>query len=171
MLRSDLTARPRAPQRPGQADRGGRLVEMPTRAGELVVDPFLRPGTTGLACLATRRQSLGADVDRRAASTAGERLGVDNGVLTYIDKPGHAIGCLGFHAQPKMSGAAVLTICAAAGIDPKSGTSWEVKISDTEFAGVVTAPVVEAPATPPAPPAAPAAAPAKRAAKKVAATA
>ena len=51
-----------------------RLVEMATEPGELVVDPFLGSGTTGLACLATGRRFLGADVDPGAVSLALERL-------------------------------------------------------------------------------------------------
>lgn len=51
-----------------------RLVEMATRQGELVVDPFLGSGTTGLACLATGRRFLGADVDPGAVSLALERF-------------------------------------------------------------------------------------------------
>jgi site-specific DNA-methyltransferase (adenine-specific) len=51
-----------------------RLVEMAARPGELVVDPFLGSGTTGLACVATRRQFLGCDRDVGAVSLAFERL-------------------------------------------------------------------------------------------------
>ena len=50
------------------------LVEQSTRPGELVVDPFAGSGTTGLACLATGRRFLGADVDPGAVSLAVERL-------------------------------------------------------------------------------------------------
>jgi ParB-like chromosome segregation protein Spo0J len=52
-----------------------RLVEQVTRRGELVVDPFAGSGTTGLACLATGRRFLGADIDAGAVSLATERLG------------------------------------------------------------------------------------------------
>ncbi len=52
-----------------------RLLEMASTPGELVVDPFLGSGTTGLACLATGRRFLGADVDPGAVSLATERLG------------------------------------------------------------------------------------------------
>ena len=58
-----------------------RLVEMVTLTGELVVDPFLGSGTTGVACLATRRCFVGADVDPGATSLALRRLRApeDNG--------------------------------------------------------------------------------------------
>lgn len=52
-----------------------RLVEMAARPGELVLDPFLGSGTTGLACIATGRRFLGCDVDPGAVSLALERIG------------------------------------------------------------------------------------------------
>ncbi len=51
-----------------------RLVEMAAKLGELVVDPFLGSGTTALACLATGRRFLGADIDPGAVSLARERI-------------------------------------------------------------------------------------------------
>jgi hypothetical protein len=49
-----------------------RLVEMATRSGEMVLDPFLGSGTTGLVGL--RRRFLGCDIDPGAVSLALERL-------------------------------------------------------------------------------------------------
>lgn len=51
-----------------------RLVEMASKPGELVVDPFTGSGTTALACLATGRRFVGADVDPGAVSLALERI-------------------------------------------------------------------------------------------------
>jgi ParB-like chromosome segregation protein Spo0J len=51
-----------------------RLVEMVTLRGELVVDPLLGSGTTGLACLAKERVFVGVDLDEGAASLAAGRL-------------------------------------------------------------------------------------------------
>lgn len=51
-----------------------RLVEMAPQPGEFVIDPFLGPGTTALACLATGRRFLGCDVDPGAISLALERI-------------------------------------------------------------------------------------------------
>jgi hypothetical protein len=51
-----------------------RLVEMVTQQGELVVDPFLGSGTTGVACSAATRRFVGADLDSGAVSLACERL-------------------------------------------------------------------------------------------------
>ncbi len=51
-----------------------RLLEMVSKPGELVVDPFTGSGTTGLACIATARQFLGSDIDPGAVSLTVERL-------------------------------------------------------------------------------------------------
>ena len=51
-----------------------RLVEMATNPWELVVDPFLGPGTTGLACILTERQFIGSDIDAGAATLSFPRL-------------------------------------------------------------------------------------------------
>jgi site-specific DNA-methyltransferase (adenine-specific) len=47
---------------------------MVSKPGELVVDPFTGSGTTGVACMATGRRFLGADVDPGAVALAIERL-------------------------------------------------------------------------------------------------
>ncbi len=51
-----------------------RIVEMAARPGELVVDPFLGSGTTAIACLASGRRFIGADLDPGAVSLALERI-------------------------------------------------------------------------------------------------
>ncbi len=51
-----------------------RLLEMVSKPGELVVDPFVGSGTTGVACMATGRRFLGADVDPGAVALAIQRL-------------------------------------------------------------------------------------------------
>ncbi|MGD0441822.1 MAG: DNA methyltransferase [Acidimicrobiales bacterium] len=51
-----------------------RLVEMTTKPGELVVDPFLGSGTTAKACTTTGRRLIGVDVDPGATALAHERL-------------------------------------------------------------------------------------------------
>lgn len=53
-----------------------RWVEQVTEPGELVVDPFVGSGTTGLACLATGRRFLGCDIDAASVSLTIERLRV-----------------------------------------------------------------------------------------------
>lgn len=45
-----------------------------TKPGELVIDPFVGGGTTGLACLTTGRRFLGCDLDPGAVSLTTERL-------------------------------------------------------------------------------------------------
>jgi hypothetical protein len=51
-----------------------RWVEQVSKPGELVVDPFVGGGTTGLACLATGRHFVGCDLDAGAVSLSIERL-------------------------------------------------------------------------------------------------
>lgn len=51
-----------------------RWVEQVSAPGELVLDPFVGGGTTGLACLATGRRFLGCDLDAGAVSLTLERL-------------------------------------------------------------------------------------------------
>ena len=51
-----------------------RWVEQVTEPGELVVDPFCGSGTTGLACQATGRRFVGADIDPASVSLTIERL-------------------------------------------------------------------------------------------------
>lgn len=51
-----------------------RLVEMVSRPGELVLDPFLGQGTTALAAVVQGRRFLGADVDPAALALARELL-------------------------------------------------------------------------------------------------
>lgn len=51
-----------------------RLIEQVTNRGQLVVDPFVGGGTTGLAALATGRRFLGCDIDPGAVSLSVERL-------------------------------------------------------------------------------------------------
>jgi site-specific DNA-methyltransferase (adenine-specific) len=51
-----------------------RLVEMAAKPGELVMDPFLGSGTTGLACIFAERQFIGCDVDSGAVTLSLARL-------------------------------------------------------------------------------------------------
>lgn len=50
------------------------LVEAHSRRGELVIDPCLGSGTTGVAALQVGRRFLGCDVDERAVATARRRM-------------------------------------------------------------------------------------------------
>jgi site-specific DNA-methyltransferase (adenine-specific) len=59
----------------GQSESGMlRLVEAFTQPGDLVFDPFLGAGTTGLACLLTKRRFIGSDIDARSVDLARGRL-------------------------------------------------------------------------------------------------
>lgn len=50
------------------------LIRQSTAAGELVVDPFMGSGSTGVAALAAGRKFAGTDTCREAQRIAGERL-------------------------------------------------------------------------------------------------
>ena len=50
------------------------LIEWFSAPGELVVDPFLGGGTTGVAALQTSRSFFGSDIDPRCVDIAGRRL-------------------------------------------------------------------------------------------------
>ncbi len=54
------------------------LVEHCSRPGELVLDPMMGSGTTGVAALRSGRQFIGCDIDPRAARTSIERLDAES---------------------------------------------------------------------------------------------
>lgn len=59
----------------GQSETGMvDLVERVTEVGDLIVDPFMGAGTTGLAALALNRQFIGIDKDEKAIESATARL-------------------------------------------------------------------------------------------------
>lgn len=53
------------------------LVELFSDRDELVVDPFLGAGTTGAACIRLGRRFAGAELDRKVARDARERLAAE----------------------------------------------------------------------------------------------
>ena len=50
------------------------IIEMATEPGDLVCDPFLGSGTTGIAALSLKRDFYGCDIDPRSAKEASDRL-------------------------------------------------------------------------------------------------
>lgn len=59
----------------GQSESGMvDLIERLTRPGDLVVDPFLGAGTTGVAAIATARRFIGCDVDGAHVNAADIRI-------------------------------------------------------------------------------------------------
>lgn len=59
----------------GQSETGmADLVERVTEVGDMIIDPFMGAGTTGLAALALDRQFIGIDNDAKAVETARARL-------------------------------------------------------------------------------------------------
>jgi DNA modification methylase len=58
----------------GQSEEG--ILELEKRfsePGRIVLDPFRGGGTTGVACLASGRRFIGADIDRQAVETTRGR--------------------------------------------------------------------------------------------------
>src|SRR5699024_3730646 len=51
-----------------------RIVEMSTNKGEIVLDPFMGSGTTGVACLNTNRNFIGFELDKGYFDIANERI-------------------------------------------------------------------------------------------------
>ncbi len=51
-----------------------RIVECSTNPGDLVLDPFMGSGTTGVACVLTGRQFVGIELDREYFDIAVRRL-------------------------------------------------------------------------------------------------
>lgn len=59
----------------GQGEYGiQKLLEIASRPGDLVCDPFLGGGTTGVIALATGRRFVGCDADESAMNTARARM-------------------------------------------------------------------------------------------------
>jgi DNA methylase len=62
----------------GQSESGmADLIDRFSRPGDLILDPFLGGGTTGVVALKMDRQFVGIDVDERAVETARERMAAD----------------------------------------------------------------------------------------------
>ena len=53
------------------------LIKQSTKEGELVLDPFLGSGTTGVACVRTGRNFIGMEVDKRAFDLAENRINAE----------------------------------------------------------------------------------------------
>ena len=59
----------------GQSETGmAEIVEHLTQRGDLVVDPFMGAGTTGVVCRELGRRFVGCDIDADAVAAARERL-------------------------------------------------------------------------------------------------
>ncbi len=59
----------------GQSESGMRdLVERFSRPGEVVLDPFLGGGTTGIVCRVLHRRFIGVEIDKQVFAQAKERL-------------------------------------------------------------------------------------------------
>jgi site-specific DNA-methyltransferase (adenine-specific) len=62
----------------GQSESGmANLVEKLTREGDLILDPFMGAGTTGVVALKLKRNFIGSDIDAEMVKVAQERMGVE----------------------------------------------------------------------------------------------
>ena len=77
----------------GQMEAGMRaLAQKFVRPGELVADPFVGGGTTGLAALSLGARFVGGDVDPAAAATARKRLAEYQPILPVLGTVGAGEG-------------------------------------------------------------------------------
>lgn len=61
-----------------------RLVNMYSVEGDMVLDPFAGLGTTNLACMATKRNSIGVEIDPTISNLAVQNISVNADVLNGI---------------------------------------------------------------------------------------
>jgi DNA modification methylase len=50
------------------------MIENHTNEGDVVYDPFMGSGTTGVACIKTGRKYLGSEIDEKVKNIAESRL-------------------------------------------------------------------------------------------------
>jgi hypothetical protein len=51
-----------------------RCIVASTEEGDLVLDPFMGAGTTGVACIQTKRRFVGIEIDKEHANLASQRI-------------------------------------------------------------------------------------------------
>lgn len=61
-----------------------RLVNMYSAEGDTVLDPFAGLGTTNLACMAAKRNSIGIEIDQNIAQMAMENIRVSPTILNEV---------------------------------------------------------------------------------------
>ena len=60
-----------------------RLIQMNSYVGDVVLDPFLGSGTTGVACVNTHRNFIGMEVDKDYFDIAEKRI--NNAKSEWLD--------------------------------------------------------------------------------------
>lgn len=61
-----------------------RLVNMYSSEGDTVLDPFCGFGTTNLACVASKRNSIGVEIDSNIVQAAIDRMKIDTQLINSI---------------------------------------------------------------------------------------
>jgi DNA modification methylase len=88
VVKSDVNDNDKRYHEWGQSVSGmTRLVEMLTKPGDLVCDPFMGAGTTGVACVSLARRFVGCDIDPAHVETARRRI-----LLAAVASGGAAAG-------------------------------------------------------------------------------
>ena len=59
------------------------LIETSSKNGEIVLDPFMGSGSTGIACKNTNRNFIGIEIDENYFNIAKERI---NNFIKYIEE-------------------------------------------------------------------------------------
>ena len=53
------------------------MVENSTNEGDLIIDPYMGTGTTGVGCKELNRNFIGVDIDEKWVNIAKERINAD----------------------------------------------------------------------------------------------
>lgn len=62
------------------------LIKIHTNENDLILDPFMGSGTTGLACMNLNRRFIGIEIDDKYFDVAKERLGLQDEQTKRLDR-------------------------------------------------------------------------------------
>ena len=68
----------------------GRCIALTSKAGDLVLDPFVGAGTTAIAAMALGRRCLGYDISEKYIMVAAQRLKAAESSQRLMDDDGRA---------------------------------------------------------------------------------
>lgn len=64
----------------------GKLMRLGTKVGDLVLDPYMGSGTTGVACVRTGRRFIGIEIERKYYETAKQRIQAEIGRFPLFER-------------------------------------------------------------------------------------